>query len=126
MDIIGNYKEVLTKKYAQFNGRAGRAEFWQFVLVNIAVTFVLYILMFIVALTGVKALSMVFSLLMGAFGLATIVPSIAVGVRRMHDLGKDGVWICVNFIPFIGGIWYIVLCATEGERTANRFGEPQI
>ena len=115
MDIIGNYKEVLTKKYAQFNGRAGRAEFWRFVLVNIAITFVLYILMFIV-----------FSLLMGAFGLATIVPSIAVGVRRMHDLGKDGVWICVNFIPFIGGIWYIVLCATEGERTANRFGEPQI
>lgn len=125
MDIIGNYKNVLTNKYAQFNGRAGRPEFWLFVLVNFVISMVFYILTIVAATAGSSTLALVFNLVLLVYGLATLVPTIAVGVRRLHDIGKEGVWFCVNFIPFVGGIWYLYLCAQEGERTENRFGEPQ-
>ena len=125
MDIIGNYKNVLTKKYAQFTGRAGRSEFWLFVLVNFVITMVLYILTIVAAAAGSSTLALVFNLVLLVYGLATLVPTIAVGVRRLHDIGKEGVWFCINFIPLVGGIWYLYLCAQEGERTENRFGEPQ-
>ena len=125
MDIIGNYKNVLTKKYAQFTGRAGRSEFWLFVLVNFVITMVLYILTIVAAAAGSSTLALVTYILLLVYALATCIPTIAVGVRRLHDIGKEGVWFCVNFIPFVGGIWHLYLCAQEGERTENRFGEPQ-
>ncbi len=125
MDIIGNYKNVLTKKYAQFTGRAGRSEFWLFALVNFVITMVFYILTIVAATAGSSTLALVFNLVLLVYGLATLVPTIAVGVRRLHDIGKEGVWFCIIFIPFVGGIWYLYLCAQEGERTENRFGEPQ-
>ena len=125
MDIIGNYKNVLTKKYAQFTGRAGRSEFWLFALVNFVITMVLYILTIVGVAAESSALASVANILLIVYALATLVPTIAVGVRRLHDIGKEGVWFCVNFVPFVGGIWYLYLCAQEGERTENRFGEPQ-
>ena len=125
MDIIGNYKNVLTNKYAQFNGRAGRPEFWLFVLVNFVISMVFYILTIVAATAGSSTLALVFNLVLLVYGLATFVPTIAVGVRRLHDIGKEGVWFCINFIPLVGGLWYLYLCAQEGERTENRFGEPQ-
>lgn len=125
MDIIGNYKNVLTNKYAQFNGRAGRPEFWLFVLVNFVISMVFYILTIVAATAGSSTLALVFNLVLLVYGLATLVPTIAVGVRRLHDIGKEGVWFCINFIPLVGGLWYLYLCAQEGEHTENRFGEPQ-
>ena len=125
MDIIGNYKNVLTNKYAQFNGRAGRPEFWLFVLVNFVISMVFYILTIVAATAGSSTLALVFNLVLLVYGFATLVPTIAVGVRRLHDIGKEGVWFCINFIPLVGGLWYLYLCAQEGERTENRFGEPQ-
>ena len=125
MDIIGNYKNVLTNKYAQLNGRAGRPEFWLFVLVNFVISMVFYILTIVAATAGSSTLALVFNLVLLVYGLATLVPTIAVGVRRLHDIGKEGVWFCINFIPLVGGLWYLYLCAQEGERTENRFGEPQ-
>ena len=125
MDIIGNYKNVLTKKYAQFTGRAGRSEFWLYVLVNFVITMVLYILTIVGVAAESSALASVANILLIVYALATLVPTIAVGVRRLHDIGKEGDWFCINFIPLVGGLWYLYLCAQEGERTENRFGEPQ-
>jgi uncharacterized membrane protein YhaH (DUF805 family) len=56
--------------------------------------------------------------------LALIVPSIAVAVRRLHDQDKSGGWYFIGFIPFIGGIWLLVLMCTEGTRGPNRYGPP--
>ncbi len=123
MDIIGNYKDILTNKYAQFKGRAGRSEFWQFVLVNFVISIVFQILVR-VAGQG-STLALVFSGILGLYSLAILVPGLAVSVRRMHDIGKGGGWIFISAVPIIGAIWYIVLCVKEGEPTANRFGEPQ-
>ena len=123
MDIIGNYKDILTNKYAQFKGRAGRGEFWQFALVNFVISIVFQILV-TVAGQG-STLALVFSGILGLYSLAILVPGLAVSVRRMHDIGKGGGWIFISAVPIIGAIWYIVLCVKEGEPTANRFGEPQ-
>ena len=53
--------------------------------------------------------------------LALIIPSLAVSVRRMHDIGKAGGWILVNLIPLIGLIWFILLAIKYSEPCANRF-----
>ena len=56
--------------------------------------------------------------------LGLLVPTLAVSVRRLHDIGKGGGWIFINLIPLIGSIWFLVLLIKEGEKVANRFGNP--
>ena len=110
-------------KYSDFKGRAGRTEYWLFVLVNVAISIVYQIL---VSVSGDSATArLVISAIFGLFYLAILVPGLAISVRRMHDIGKGGEWIFINFIPVIGAIWFLVLCIKEGEPAANRFGEPQ-
>ena len=123
MDIIGNYKNVLTKKYSEFKGRANRSEFWLFALVNAAISIVYQILVSVLA--GSTAATLIVSIIFGVFALAILVPGLALSVRRMHDIGKGGGWIFITFVPIIGSIWFLVLCIKEGEPAANRFGEPQ-
>lgn len=77
--------------------------------------------MFINILGGVKLLKMLFMIIQGLFALALLIPSIAVGVRRMHDIGKGGGWILVNMIPLIGSIWFILLAIKDSEPDPNRF-----
>jgi uncharacterized membrane protein YhaH (DUF805 family) len=54
--------------------------------------------------------------------LAVIIPSLAVGARRLHDIGKSGWWQLISLIPIIGGIWLIVLMATNGTPGVNEYG----
>lgn len=56
--------------------------------------------------------------------LGLLVPTLAVSVRRLHDIGKGGEWIFINLIPLIGSIWFLILLIKEGEKVANRFGNP--
>jgi len=51
-----------------------------------------------------------------------LVPGLAVGVRRLHDGGKSGWMMLISFIPLIGGIWFIVLMATDIDSGANKYG----
>ncbi len=99
------YKKVVFENYANFEGRARRAEYWYFVLFNIIISFALG---FIGGMINFEFLSTIYS-------LAVLVPSIAVAIRRMHDVGKSG-WFCL--IP----IYNIVLAVTEGEKGANQYG----
>lgn len=118
-EFIENFKDVITNRYAQFNGRANKTEFWQFVLVYILISIGLTLLMSIFARVGI--LRMLFWLVNLIVMLALIIPSIAVSVRRMHDIGKDGVWVLINLIPLIGFIWFIVLAIQDSEPGPNRF-----
>lgn len=117
--IIENFKDIITNKYAQFEGRANRAEFWQYVLVYfvIGVVFSLLISLF----GSVNMLRMLFMIIYSIVMLALLVPTLAVSVRRMHDIGKAGGWILVNLIPIIGSIWYLILAIKESEPGTNRF-----
>ena len=117
--IIENFKDIIINKYAQFNGRANKAEFWQYVLVYFLISIALSLLMSIFG--GVKILRVLFMILNVIVMLALIIPSLAVSVRRMHDIGKAGGWILVNLIPLIGLIWFILLAIKDSEPGANRF-----
>lgn len=106
------YLKVL-RQYADFDGRARRKEYWMFVLFNfllsIGVSAIDYML-------GTSFLGMIYS-------LAVLVPSIAVGVRRLHDIGKSGWMLLVGLIPLVGVIWLLVLFASEGHIGPNQYGE---
>lgn len=98
------YLKVL-QNYANFEGRARRKEYWMFVLFNLIFTYSLLAL----------DLYLQIGFLNLAYSLALLVPSIAVGVRRMHDVGKNGWYI---LIP----IYNLVLAVTEGDKGNNEYG----
>ena len=103
-------------KYASFRGRARRPEFWYFALFN-------FIAQLVLGLVD----SMVFGLgdvspLSNLYGLAVLVPSLAVGARRLHDTGRSGWWQLLVLIPLIGIIVLIVWWASRGNEGENEFG----
>lgn len=109
------------KHYADFKGRARRKEYWGFALF----LSLFYIGGFIVALFIDAILELpIFTILVYISTLVFIIPSIAVTVRRLHDIGKSGGWYFVSFVPLIGGIWLFVLTVLEGEPRSNMYGPP--
>ncbi len=120
--IISNFMEIILGKYAQFKGRAGRSEFWMFYLVYFIIGAVFSILMNLVA--SISFLYYIILVLQVIIILGLLVPTLAVSVRRLHDIGKGGGWIFINLIPLIGSIWFLILLIKEGEKVANRFGNP--
>lgn len=110
--MVNNFKEIVTKKYFCFEGRADRAEFWQYVLATFIIGFVLGIVDSIIG----------FRILSGLFGLAMLLPSLGCTARRLHDVGKSGWFQLLGLIPLIGGIIVLVLCIPEGDKEANSFG----
>jgi len=104
------YLEVL-KKYAVFSGRARRKEYWMFFLFNIIIAFALG---FIEGIAGIAPASDQ-SVLATIYQLAVLIPSIAVGVRRMHDTDHSGWWLLVPIVN-------LVFAVSEGTRGDNRFG----
>jgi len=105
------YLKVL-KQYADFSGRARRKEYWMFVLFNIIFSIAA------VTIDGFMG-TYIFSPL---YSLAVFVPSLAVTVRRLHDMGKCGWWMFIVFVPVIGWIWLFVLLATDSEPAVNEYG----
>jgi uncharacterized membrane protein YhaH (DUF805 family) len=112
------YLEAL-KKYAVFSGRARRAEYWYFVLFNIIVAVVLSL---IDTLLGTFNFMQGVGLLSGLYALAVLIPTLAVTVRRLHDIDRTGWWIFINLIPLIGFIVLLVFAVTEGTPGSNRYG----
>lgn len=104
------YLKVL-RKYAVFEGRARRKEYWMFVLLNILIGFALGLIEGIVGFNSGSEES----LLANIYSLAVLIPSIAVGVRRVHDVGKSW-WFLL--IPIYG----FVLLVTAGDEGENLFG----
>ncbi len=121
-NVIDNFKQVVMDKYADFTGRANRREYWLFVLAVIVISLVLWL--FITVFAKVKLLYILFAILYGAVSLALLIPSLAVAVRRLHDIGKGGGWIFISLIPIIGAIWLLILLIMKGELDENRFGKP--
>lgn len=114
LGMIENFKQCVTKKYATFDGRASRAEYWRFLAAIYALMGILSILCVISGVLGAIVLGIVY--------LAIIIPCLALGVRRLHDINKSGWYLLVSLIPFIGGIWLIVLMATKGDEDINQYG----
>lgn len=103
------------KNYANFTGRARRKEYW------------FYTLALIIALIIVSVVDRILGtdpLLYLIVALGTFVPSLAVGVRRLHDIGRSGWWYLIAFIPLIGAIILIIWFATDTQRENNQWGKP--
>ena len=112
------YLEAL-KKYAVFSGRSRRMEYWYFVLFNIIVAVVLAL---IDTLLGTFNVVQGVGLLSGIYGLAVLIPALAVTVRRLHDIDRTGWWIFINLIPLIGTIVLLVFELTPGTPGSNSYG----
>ncbi|MFH0806535.1 MAG: DUF805 domain-containing protein [Candidatus Brennerbacteria bacterium] len=108
---MNEYIQVL-KKYSVFNGRAGRREYWMFFLISVVIS----ILLPIVLPSGIDVV------VQSLYALATLLPSISVGVRRLHDTEHSGGWMFIGLIPIVGTIILIVFLATKGQLTENRYG----
>ena len=115
------YKSVLTKKYADFTGRARRAEYWWFVLINFVVMFSLLVLTIILSGSN-DSLTGLGGIIYAVYALGVILPSLAVTVRRLHDTGKSGWMLLIGLIPFVGLIILLVFYFTDGDPGANQYG----
>ncbi len=111
------YTDVL-RRYAEFAGRSDRPEFWWFALINLIVSLVIYAI-------GIAAFGYNGGQILGfVYGLATLLPSLGVEIRRLHDTNRSGWWILIALIPLIGVITLIVFFASPGTQGSNRFGPP--
>jgi len=115
------YKSVVTQNYAEFNGRARRAEFWWFGLVNIGVYFGLLVLSLILGSFS-DTLGVLVLVLYVIYALAVIVPMLAVTVRRLQDTNKSGWMILIAIIPIVGPIALLVFYFTDGDPAENQYG----
>jgi len=102
------YLKVL-KQYADFNGRSRRKEYWMFFLINFIISYTISFIAVFLDIYSLEILSTIYS-------LAVLVPSIAVGVRRMHDVGKSGWYL---LIP----IYNLILACTDSEAGPNKWGQ---
>ena len=116
------------RRYADFSGRSCRREYWMFALLSIIVAVGSIILMAIgggLSETGDSAPGPLFWLggaIIVIWGLASIIPSIAVQVRRFHDQDRSGWMVLLGFIPYVGGLIVLIFMCLEGTRGPNRFG----
>ena len=128
--LFENFKTVVTQHYIDFNGRVGRAVFWQYILIYVAVGIVFSVLRL--------------RLLADLFGLALFLPTLGICVRRLHDLGKSGWLVLLPAIPWfllgafififwpfavvaglaglICSLYLIYLYAQPGVAESNQFG----
>ena len=111
------YREAL-RKYAEFEGRSRRKEYWFFALFNTLFSTVL-VLSDSVAGTLDEATGL--GLLSGLYSLAVMIPSLSVLVRRLHDTGRSG-WALIIFLPLIGIIVLLVFCLLDSDDGDNRYG----
>ncbi len=117
------------KKYAKFKGRASRTEFWVFTLINLAIFSLFYYYFYTILYNdiyysyyGFSTTETVILWVFNIYSILMIIPSLAVFTRRMHDVGKSGWWILLNFIPF-GGLFLLVLLCGKSDEGKNEYGK---
>ncbi|MES2967012.1 MAG: DUF805 domain-containing protein [Patescibacteria group bacterium] len=98
--------------YADFDGRVGRQEFWMFVAISVGIQIILDII-------GLVFVAML-------LGLALLVPTLALGARRLHDMGRSGWWQLIGIIPVVGWIILIIWLATKTDSATNEYGAPAV
>ncbi|MEO0770928.1 MAG: DUF805 domain-containing protein [Cyanobacteria bacterium J06649_4] len=113
------YIKCLTEKYASFDGRASRSEYWFFVLFNYVAYFALTIVCgILIGITGLDLLGVLPVLYL--FG--TFIPNLAVGARRLHDTDRSGWMQLLYIIPIVGFILWIVFCVQDSTFGRNNYG----
>ncbi len=112
MEFIESIQTVYSK-YVSFSGRASRSEYWWFQLFYIIVAIVITFVSYLVSDSN---------FILTIWELGNILPLLAVGVRRLHDIDRSGWWCLIGLIPLVGWILLLVWVCTEGTAGDNRFG----
>jgi len=110
-------------RYAQFSGRSTRREYWMYTLLLVLCNTALYSFAIVGALMESGAVAMIGSALLAVFGLASFVPSVAVTVRRLHDIDKSGWFVLLMLVP-LANIVVLVFTLLPSTPGPNRFGAP--
>jgi uncharacterized membrane protein YhaH (DUF805 family) len=141
MSFIESIKTVLSK-YAVFNGRARRSEYWWYALAFTIVYTILYVALLAPGLAEYSAATMEYAaagdpaapmptmpgslttgyLILSLVSLALLLPGLGVTVRRLHDTGRSGFWVLIGLVPFVGAIILIVFEAAAGTPGPNQYG----
>lgn len=108
------YTDVF-RKYAVFEGRARRQEYWMFMLINLVIA---------CALTAVETGVGIRPALSGVYSLVVLLPAMAASVRRLHDTGRSGWWLLIALIPVAGAIVLFIYLADESQPDRNAYGAP--
>jgi uncharacterized membrane protein YhaH (DUF805 family) len=117
------YLDILTNKYADFNGRARRKEYWMWTL------YYTIVLLFAMVLDNVLGLNfelfgqdLGYGWLYVTVAITHLIPGLGIVIRRLHDVGKSGWFYLIILIPLIGFIWVLVLFCTDGVQEDNKWG----
>ncbi|MFB5761397.1 DUF805 domain-containing protein [Paenibacillus medicaginis] len=108
-----NWYVSVLKNYVGFQGRARREEYWMFALVNAGIILILSVLQSLIGLGQI---------LTTIYGLAVMLPHLAVGARRLHDTGRSGWWLLLILIPLVGSIILIVFFVQDSRFGDNQYG----
>ena len=114
-EFVEAWKDAVMKNYANFSGRLSLGGYWRFFAANITVVIVLAVLI---------RISGIFLILYFVYALALLLPSLAAGVRRLHDTGKSGALILIGLIPIVGFIVLLVFFVQAGDPAPNAYGAP--
>jgi uncharacterized membrane protein YhaH (DUF805 family) len=107
------------KRYAEFTGRSRRKEYWMFFLLILVASIVIGLVEGLLGLSGMVG---PYGPLSTLFLLAILIPSIAVGIRRLHDTDRSGWWMLISLVPLVGGIILLVFYVSEGTKGPNQYG----
>ena len=106
------------RKYAVFEGRARRREYWTFELMNSAIVLALFVMAVMLGKAGYPYfLSLPF-----LYAIATTIPSLASTVRRLHDTNRSGWWLFISAVPAVGPLILFVMTVRDSDPLENRFG----
>lgn len=131
------FKRVLLDHYFDFHGRAGRAEFWNYIIIFIGLTAVAEVLVYVAPMTA-------FRIILTAWSIGCFLPTVGVAIRRLHDLNHSGWWLVAPLIPaflllllffwfwpvtlllatamLAAATYLLYLCVQPGMSEDNRFG----
>lgn len=106
------------KKYAVFKGRSTRSEYWYFTFISL----IIYGLFYLYDIAMMYGNDINFPIFSQMYNLMVVIPSLALGVRRLHDVGKSGWWIWIVLIPLVGFIFLIYFITRDSQIESNIYG----
>ncbi len=121
-NMLDWWKKVMIDNYATFSGRARRSEYWYFMLFHIIIMFGLWMGFFVVLGMESEIMSGLVAVLLLLYIAGSILPSLAVTARRLHDVNKSGWMYLVCLIPF-GSLVLLYYMVLDGDRGRNDYGE---
>jgi uncharacterized membrane protein YhaH (DUF805 family) len=120
------------KQYAEFSGRSGRRDYWMFILIHTIITIVVTLVAFIGIMIGILLVSGALwiagvsyygsLILLFVYYAATLIPSLAIATRRLHDIGYSGWYLLLLLIPIVGAIILLIFMIRGSQPGHNQYG----